>query len=123
MWGPARQTTVQSRAPGGRPGAARGAWGACRGVVWGCGLLPSLSLRGCGEEDAGELRPESLGMGAGALAAGFPGWDGRGALGCRGGGGSPRRPGAKPRPVFASPKFLGFYPRNLPAAGTVGRDG
>ena len=78
MWGPARQTTIQSRAPGERPGAAWGAWGACRGVVWGCGLLPSLSLRGCGEEDAGELRPESLGMGAGALAAGYPrlGWPG-----------------------------------------------
>ena len=78
MWGPARQTTVQSWAPGGRPGAAWGAWGACRGVVWGCGLLPSRSLRGCGEEDAGELRPESLGMGAGALAAGYPrlGWPG-----------------------------------------------
>ena len=78
MWGPARQTTVQSRAPGGRTGAAWGGWGACRGVVWGCGLLPSLSLRGCGEEDAGELRPESLGMGAGALAAGYPrlGWPG-----------------------------------------------
>ena len=46
--------------------------------MWGCGLLPSLSLRGCGEEDAGELRPESLGMGAGALAAGYPwlGWPG-----------------------------------------------
>ena len=78
MWGPARQTTVQSWAPGGRPGAAWGAWGACRGVVWGCGLLPSRSLRGCGEEDAGELRPEDLGMGAGALAAGYPrlGWPG-----------------------------------------------
>ena len=78
MWGPARQTTVQSWAPGGRPGAAWGAWGACRGVVWGCGLLPSCSLRGCGEEDAGERRPESLGMGAGALAAGYPrpGWPG-----------------------------------------------
>ena len=78
VWGPARQTTVQSRAPGGRSGAAWGAWGACRGVVWGCGLLPSLSLRGCGEEDAGELRPESLGMGAGALATGYPwlGWPG-----------------------------------------------
>ena len=78
MWGPARQTTVQSWAPGGRPGAAWGALGACRGVVWGCGLLPSRSLRGSGEEDAGELRPESLGMGAGALAAGYPrlGWPG-----------------------------------------------
>ena len=47
-------------------------------MVWGCGLLRSLSLRGCGEEDAGELRPESLGMGAGALAPGYPrlGWPG-----------------------------------------------
>ena len=71
MWGPARQTTVQSRAPVGRPRAAWGAWGACRGVVRGCGLLPSLSLRGCGEEDARELRPESLGVAAGALAAGL----------------------------------------------------
>ena len=69
---------VRWGAAGGRPGAAWGAWGACRGVVWGCGLLLSLSLRGCGEEDAGELRPESLGMGAGALAAGYPwlGWPG-----------------------------------------------
>ena len=40
--------------------------------MWGCGLLPSLSLRGCGEEDAGELRTESLGMGVWALAAGYP---------------------------------------------------
>ena len=55
--------------------------GCVGGVPWGgvgCGLLPSLSLRGCGEEDAGELRPQSLGMGAGALAAGYPwlGWPG-----------------------------------------------
>ena len=71
MWGPAQQTTVQSQAPGRRPGAAWGAWGTCRGVVWGCGLLSSLSLRGCCAEDAGELRPESLGMGTGALAAGY----------------------------------------------------
>ena len=53
----------------------------------------------------------------------IPGWDGRAALGPRGGGGSPRQLGAKPRLVFPSPKFLGFDPRNLPAAGTVGRDG
>ena len=69
---------VRWGAAGGRLGAAWGAWGACRGVVWGCGLLPSLSLRGRGEKDAGELRPESLGIGAGALAAGYPwlGWPG-----------------------------------------------
>ena len=47
-------------------------------MVWGCRLLPSLSLRGCGEGDAGELRPERLGMEAGALAADYPrlGWPG-----------------------------------------------
>ena len=78
MWGAARQTTVQSWAPGGRPGAACGVWGACRVVVWGCGLLPSRLLRGCGEEVEGELRPDSLGRGVGALAAGYPqlGWPG-----------------------------------------------
>ena len=53
----------------------------------------------------------------------IPGWDGRGALGPRGGGGSPRWLGAKPRPVLPSLKFLEFDARNLPAAGTVGRDG
>ena len=72
---------------------------------------------------ARELRPESLGQvwgaGGGLSPAGMAG----DALGSRGGGGSPRRPGAKPRPVFPSPTFLDFYPRNLPAAGTVGRDG
>ena len=53
----------------------------------------------------------------------IPGWDGRGALGPRRGGSPPRRLGVKPRPVFPSPKFLRFDPRNLPAAGTVDRDG
>ena len=53
----------------------------------------------------------------------IPGWDGRGALEPRDGGGSPPRLGAKPPPVLPSPKFLGFDPRNLAAAGTVGRDG
>ena len=60
---------------------------------------------------------KAWGWGLGRWRRVIPGWDGRGALGSRGGGGSPRRPGAKPRPVFPSPKFLGFYPRNLPAAG------
>ena len=61
--------------------AAGGGVGCVGGVPW-VGVVvwpaPSLSLRGCGEEDAGEPRPESLGMGAGALAAGYPrlGWPG-----------------------------------------------
>ena len=50
----------------------------CRVEVWGCTLLPSRLLRGCGEKVEGELRPESLGKGVGALAAGYPrlGWPG-----------------------------------------------
>ena len=68
-------------------------------------------------------RPEGLGgewcAGGGLSPAGIAGvpW------GPVGGGGSPRWLGAKTGPVFPSPKFLGFDPRNLPAAGTVGRDG
>ena len=57
---------------------ACGAWGACPVVVWGCALLPSRLLQECGEEVEGELKPESLGRGVGALAAGYPrlGWPG-----------------------------------------------
>ena len=67
--------------------------------------------------EAGEPGDGGWGAGGGLSLAGMAGvpW------GPVGGGGSPRRPGAKPRPVFLLPKFLGFYPRNLPAAGTVGR--
>ena len=120
MWGPARQTTVHSRAPGGRSGAAWGAWGACRGVVWGCGLLPSLSLRGCGEEDAGELRPESLGMGAGALAAGYPwlGWPG-----CPGvpwGRRLPKSPGCETTTCVSVTEVLRVLPQELTRRGDCG---
>ena len=54
----------------------------CVGGVPRCGvggaLLPSRLLRGCGEEVEGELRPESLGRGVGALALAYPrlGWPG-----------------------------------------------
>ena len=120
MWGPARQTTVQSWAPGGRSGAAWGAWGACRGVVWGCGLLPSLSLRGCGKEDAGELRPESLGMGAGALAAGHPwlGWPG-----CPGvpwGQRLPTSPGCETTTSVSVTEVLRVLPQELTRRGDCG---
>ena len=48
------------------------------------------------------------------------GWDGSGAWGPVG---AEAPHVGRVRPVFPSLKFLGFYPRNLPAAGTVGRDG
>ena len=92
-------------------------WALGVGGVWWWWLRPATGvvLRG---SDEGE---DCLGTEAGEPGAGE--WDGRGALGLRGGGGSPRRLDAKPRPVLPSPKFLGFDPRNLPASGTVGRDG
>ena len=66
--------------------------------------------------EAGKPGDGGWGAGGGLSPAGMAG----GALGSRGGGGSPRRPGAKPRPVFPSPKFLGFYPRELTRRGDRG---
>ena len=80
MWGPARQTTVQSRAPGGRPGAARGAWGRAVGWCGGVACYLAFHYEDVARKTQGNwgLGPESLGMGAGALAAGYPrlGWPG-----------------------------------------------
>ena len=120
MWGPARQTTVQSRAPGGRSGAAWGAWGACRGVVWGCGLLPSLSPRGCGEEDAGELGPESLGMGAGALAAGYPWLEWPGCPGVPWGRRLPTSAGCETTTCVFVTEVLRVLPQELTRRGDCG---
>ena len=93
--------------------------GLCGGVA--CYL--AVHYEDVARKTQGNRGRKAWGWGLGRWRQVIPGWDGGGALGSRGGGGSPRRPGAKPRPVFSSPKFLGFYPRNLPAAGTVGRDG
>ena len=69
------------------------------------------------------LRPESLGRGNGALAAGYPrlGWPG--CPGAPWGRRVPTSAGCKTSACSSVPEGLGFDPRNLPAAGTVGRDG
>ena len=54
--GGARQTTVQSWAPGAGWRGMRRLWGVCRAVVGGCAVLPSRLLRGSGEEAERDLR-------------------------------------------------------------------
>ena len=90
----------------------------CRGAVLQCGGVPCYL--GVFYEEAARK--------SGGAEAGRPGVGDRGAgsglsLGPRGGGGSPRRLGAKPRPVCPSLKFLRFGPRNLPTAGNCGPRG
>ena len=125
--GQVRVVVVAGRRWGGvgRDGRSRaGLWGSVARGGGGCVLLPvSYYEEVMRVKTAWGLRPASRGRGNGALAAGYPrlGWPG--CCGAPWGQSLPTSAGCETSACSSVTEVLRIRPRNLPAAGTVGRGG